>query len=42
VVVNVKDRTARQVVLTDGRYSPHHSIMQEVRRRVDTEQVEVD
>jgi flagellar assembly factor FliW len=42
VVVNVKEKTARQVVLTDGRYSPHHSIMQEVRKRVDTEHAAKD
>jgi len=40
VVVNVATKTAKQVVLTDGRYSPHHSIMKEVRARVGTDQAE--
>jgi len=31
IVVNAQKRIARQVVLTDDRYSPRHSIMREVR-----------
>jgi flagellar assembly factor FliW len=42
VVVNVNKKTAKQVVLIDARYSPHHSIMKEVRKRVEMEQVEKD
>ena len=34
ILINVENRIARQVVLNDERYSPHQSIMQEVRRQV--------
>ncbi len=32
IVVNAEKKIARQVVLTDDRYSPHHPIMREVRK----------
>lgn len=34
IVINADNKVARQVVLNDDRYSPHQSIMQEVRQRV--------
>jgi flagellar assembly factor FliW len=33
IVVNAEKKLARQVVMTDERYSPHQSIMEEVRKR---------
>ena len=39
LVINVENKVARQVVLTDERYSPHHSIMEEMRKRL---QVQVE
>jgi flagellar assembly factor FliW len=32
IVINADTKSARQVVLTDDRYSPRHSIMREVRK----------
>jgi flagellar assembly factor FliW len=34
LIINVENKVARQVVLTDERYSPHHSVMEEIRKRV--------
>lgn len=34
LVINVDNKVARQVVLTDEKYSPHHSIMEEMRKRL--------
>ena len=39
VVVNVENKIAKQLVLTDERYSPHHSIMEEVRKQLKETQV---
>jgi flagellar assembly factor FliW len=38
LVVNVDNKVARQVVLTDEKYSPHHSIMEEMRKRLPVEE----
>jgi flagellar assembly factor FliW len=38
LVVNVDNKIARQVVLTDEKYSPHHSIMEEIRKRLPVEE----
>jgi flagellar assembly factor FliW len=38
LVVNVDNKVARQVVLTDEKYSPHHSIMEEIRKRLPMEE----
>jgi flagellar assembly factor FliW len=38
VVINVGNKVARQVVLTDEKYSPHHSIMEEMRKRLPVEE----
>jgi flagellar assembly factor FliW len=35
IVINTQGRLARQVVLTDERYSPNQSIMEELERRID-------
>ena len=34
LVINVENKVARQVVLTDEKYSPHHSIMEEMRKHL--------
>jgi flagellar assembly factor FliW len=33
IIINVENRIARQVVLNDERYSPHHPIMETVRQQ---------
>lgn len=38
LVINVTNKVARQVVLTDEKYSPHHSIMDEMRKRLQVEE----
>ena len=38
LVINVGNKVARQVVLTDEKYSPHHSIMEEMRKRLPVEE----
>jgi flagellar assembly factor FliW len=35
IVINTDNKIARQVVLTDGRYSPQHSIMEEMRQHTE-------
>ena len=39
LVVNVSNKVAKQVVLTDEKYSPHHSIMEEMRKRMPAEEL---
>lgn len=39
LVVNVTNKVAKQVVLTDDKYSPHHSIMEEMRKRLPAEEL---
>ncbi|MGD9140495.1 MAG: flagellar assembly protein FliW [bacterium] len=39
LVINVSNKVARQVVLTDDKYSPHHSIMEEMRKRLPAEEL---
>lgn len=38
LVINVTNKVARQVVLTDDKYSPHHSIMEEMRKQLPAEE----
>lgn len=38
LVINVENKVARQVVLTDEKYSPHHSIMEEMRKRLEVQE----
>jgi len=38
LVINVENKTARQVVLTDEKYSPHHSIMEEMRKHLQVQE----
>ena len=38
LVINVGNQVARQVVLTDEKYSPHHSIMEEMRKQAPVEE----
>jgi flagellar assembly factor FliW len=38
LIINVGSKVARQVVLTDEKYSPHHSIMEEMRKRLPLEE----
>ncbi len=38
LVINVTNKVARQVVLTDEKYSPHHSIMEEMRKQLPVEE----
>lgn len=33
IVINADKRISRQIVLTDGRYSPHQPIIQEIKKR---------
>jgi flagellar assembly factor FliW len=39
LVINVSNKVARQVVLADEKYSPHHSIMEEMRKRLPVEEL---
>lgn len=37
IVINAEKRISRQIVLTDERYSPHHRIIEEIRKQAGVE-----